>query len=714
MSSSRPDLAVRRIEVNSNHALRSFSPTLTNRSTAADGTCDPLLDLPVTRELLNHYRVTAEAARCDLAVLQVKQECVQAELLDAQTRLASKEASVKELKAEVESYKENNARQASIISSLRERVQETEEESGALASSKTRAEITIQVLRKENQEFKENIQELEAKLRQYITEMEETQQQISSNERKHRDFLEKVALSLNVNCGGKEDTEEFLTSQVSKIKCCPITHRSLCCAVFSVFSKEMDSVLLAKQSLEWERRVLQERLEASQRVCEASKQELGNFEKHSSQLEGSLKSSICEAKAAQGLLQTFKEQLVALLSHGDVAFQPTEEAIKERIRDLCIREESKKMEVSQLEDKVSRLMDQLEKLSELHEAGLHQAKQAEKQLKDLQARQQQLEGNLVSLDVLQDILSLDKQKYLKFLDHLSEKMKLDNVTAEVGFDMRLDAILARAEQLVKLEGNAVVENKTLAHSLQRKIKVQKEKLESKELHMELLRKKIAQMEEEKQTRTALAVERDEANLTVRKLQKKVERLQMQLSAALESHTGLKAKLSDTNELKIKTLEQIKAIGELNRSVEKLEKTKEKANKKLLSLKSELDLTAHEAKEEKERAQSMLEAVTSELRTLKHTLEEVAKREKQLLDFREVISRLLGLNVNNLALPDYEIVKRLERLIQTHHPRAVSCLCLENSLHQGFVAGYNEARQTIDTSPKQLSASPIRSFKSTSS
>ncbi|XP_064411423.1 coiled-coil domain-containing protein 170 [Latimeria chalumnae] len=582
--------------------------------------------------------------------------------------------------------------------------------------------------------------------------MEETQQQISSNERKHRDFLEKVALSLNVNCGGKEDTEEFLTSQINglyrenaKLKChLPTLEENIsaheteskasretimrlvaevgreqrvaasCTQELDSLRKEMDSVLLAKQSLEWERRVLQERLEASQRVCEASKQELGNFEKHSSQLEGSLKSSICEAKAAQGLLQTFKEQLVALLSHGDVAFQPTEEAIKERIRDLCIREESKKMEVSQLEDKVSRLMDQLEKLSELHEAGLHQAKQAEKQLKDLQARQQQLEGNLVSLDVLQDILSLDKQKYLKFLDHLSEKMKLDNVTAEVGFDMRLDAILARAEQLVKLEGNAVVENKTLAHSLQRKIKVQKEKLESKELHMELLRKKIAQMEEEKQTRTALAVERDEANLTVRKLQKKVERLQMQLSAALESHTGLKAKLSDTNELKIKTLEQIKAIGELNRSVEKLEKTKEKANKKLLSLKSELDLTAHEAKEEKERAQSMLEAVTSELRTLKHTLEEVAKREKQLLDFREVISRLLGLNVNNLALPDYEIVKRLERLIQTHHPRAVSCLCLENSLHQGFVAGYNEARQTIDTSPKQLSASPIRSFKSTSS
>lgn len=81
------------------------------------------------------------------------------------------------------------------------------------------------------------------------------------------------------------------------------------------------------------------------------------------------------------------------------------------------------------------------------------------------------------------------------------------------------------------------------------LKTQKERLESKDLHMNLLRRKIAQLEEEKQVRTALAVERDEANLTVRKLQKKVERLQKELSVCRESNTELKAKLADTSELK---------------------------------------------------------------------------------------------------------------------------------------------------------------------
>lgn len=68
--------------------------------------------------------------------------------------------------------------------------------------------------------------------------------------------------------------------------------------------------------------------------------------------------------------------------------------------------------------------------------------------------------------------------------------------------------------------------------------------------MKLLRQKITQLEEEKQIRTSLAMERDEANLTVRKLQKMIERLQKQLDLARETNTDLKAKLSEANELKV--------------------------------------------------------------------------------------------------------------------------------------------------------------------
>lgn len=51
--------------------------------------------------------------------------------------------------------------------------------------------------------------------------------------------------------------------------------------------------------------------------------------------------------------------------------------------------------------------------------------------------------------------------------------------------------------------------------------------------MNLLRQKIAHLEQEKQVRSAVMLERDEANATIRKLQKKVERLQKELSVCRE-------------------------------------------------------------------------------------------------------------------------------------------------------------------------------------
>lgn len=79
--------------------------------------------------------------------------------------MVSKEVSLQELKAEVESYKENNARQSSLLLSLQNRVQEMEEESGVLVTSKKQTDLTAQVLLQENWELKEKIHDQEAKLK---------------------------------------------------------------------------------------------------------------------------------------------------------------------------------------------------------------------------------------------------------------------------------------------------------------------------------------------------------------------------------------------------------------------------------------------------------------------------------------------------------------------------------------------------------------------
>ncbi|XP_040304807.1 coiled-coil domain-containing protein 170 isoform X2 [Herpailurus yagouaroundi] len=608
---------------------------------------DRLLEVPVTREQLHHYRNVAESARSDLAATLVKFECAQSELRDLRSKMLSKEASCQELKAEMENYKENNARKSSLLTSLRHRVQELEEESAALATSKIRTEITAHTAIKENQELKKKVAELDENLQKCLKENEENKKQVSKNCRRHEEFLAQLCDCLDPDKKNEKASDEdlilklrelckenaFVKGQIVTLEETVNVHEmeakasretimrlvsevnraqkkaASCTEEKDKLGQDLLSAVETKEALEREVKLFQERLLAGQRVWDASKQELSLLKKSSCELEKSLEASRDATAASRNQHSSFREKVAALLGGNWGTVVPTEDAILERIREMTSQGESTK-------------------------------------------------------------------SYLKFLDQLSEKMKLNQMAAELGFDMRLDVVLARTEQLVRLESNAVIENKTIAHNLQRKLKTQKERLESKELHVNLLRQKIAQLEQEKQVRSALAVERDEANLTLRKLQKKVERLQKELSVCRESNTELKAQLADTHELKIKTLEQTKAIEDLNKSRDKLEKMKEKAEKKLMSVKSELDSTEHEAKEDKERARNTIEVVTSEMKTLKKSLEEAEKREKQLVDFREVVSQMLGLNMTSLALPDYEIIKCLERLIHLHQHHFVTCACLK--------------------------------------
>lgn len=61
---------------------------------------------------------------------------------------------------------------------------------------------------------------------------------------------------------------------------------------------------------------------------------------------------------------------------------------------------------------------------------------------------------------------------------------------------------------------------------------------------------MSELEEEKRSQSALAVEREDARVEARKLQKRLERLQGDLKATKLSNSELKAQLSHTDELKV--------------------------------------------------------------------------------------------------------------------------------------------------------------------
>lgn len=132
---------------------------------------------------------------------------------------------------------------------------------------------------------------------------------------------------------------------------------------------------------------------------------------------------------------------------------------------------------------------------------------------------------------------------------------MDHIALDLGFDMTIDAIMARAGQLVKLEADALADRSTHIYNLQRKVKSLKEQLESKDLHIDLLRKKMTGLEERVHSRGDVEKERDGESMRVRKLERLVDKYKLQLTDARQEVQNLKAHLLGSSEMKVRPSDQ---------------------------------------------------------------------------------------------------------------------------------------------------------------
>lgn len=79
----------------------------------------------------------------------------------------------------------------------------------------------------------------------------------------------------------------------------------------------------------------------------------------------------------------------------------------------------------------------------------------------------------------------------------------------------------------------------------------KEQLESKDLHLEMLRKKVCALEESLANRSSLEREKDDEFVRNRKLTKLVERYKRELSDMHAAVRELKARLLESSEIKVR-------------------------------------------------------------------------------------------------------------------------------------------------------------------
>lgn len=711
-------------------------------------------------EFYSSERLSESAtAKSEAAALKVRVDGLQSQVRELHVQLETREEKIRELRLHVETARENEAKHAALVQSLRVKVSEYETQYGSLEGAANRSELAINTLQSENKIHQERVLELESRIRSLTEEKQMAQEDKMRIEQHLTEVIRKVGGSLQVEIDNYHSSTHIenlytrlndiltenamlrgkITSMKEYMQTAEVEHKASRETILrlvaeaereqnsvSKYSLEMDHLRLEKDRAvakfhdqEREINLLKERLDASQRSWEATRRELEQKEGRYEGIDIRLRDHELAVRNAEASFKSFKQSLSAILSDSLTAVEPYEECIRERVTKLVGALKDQSAHIDGLERKLTDLANQLEAQCSYAKDGEHKSRRLEGELINLEERLKRAESELAAGEVLKDGLRVDKDRYLRFLERISRAMNMDPITIDMGVDCLSDAIVARAEQMLRLENDAMVDRKTHVYNLQRKVKAMKEQLESKDLHLDLLRKKVATLEEKLVGKSELDREKDEEYVKNRKLVKLVEKYKRELNEAMLEIRDLKAQLLESSEIRNRTLLQERDLESLEVKVGELERVREKQAHKIAGLNDKVHVTESKLGEKREVTKNTVNALTSELRTTKMALDEVTKRERQLLDLRTVLARMLGLDVNTLAVPDYEIISRLEKLILANQGNISTAIALDTvvtDMEDGFRAGYEDATHALNTTKasRMMASQATRSRRRTRS
>ncbi|XP_028398523.1 coiled-coil domain-containing protein 170-like [Dendronephthya gigantea] len=676
---------------------------------------------------LTHYREKAEMASTDLAGEKIRTSTLQDEGRVCQMKVSEREQKITDLKCEIETQKQNGARQTALIQSLRHRLQEAEEAIDAKENAASRGDVTIASLKKEMQAQQDRLQQAETSLKRRLNEEENAAKKALSWKSKYQELRDQLSATLRVDLS--ESNSESIALLMKKVNDLVRDRQSLKEKTKSLSNNLQENDMESKASRETIMRLVAEvgdekkqaekhqqlivdltrdkdtleqkvreleidlensrnKMKTSQEAWALTRDNLHDREERLNSLEQSLETTKYSEQSAQTKLSKFLGHLSEI-----IRCEESEADVLHHVKRLSKGSRDVNAKVESLQIKLRNAMEELEGQQNICRTTLRRAVEAESQIKDMKERSSGLEGELFSSDVERDQLREDRRKYMIFCENLAQTMKLDEIAQDAGLDVNGEALLARAKQLVKLESEALNDRSSAIYNLQRKLKWFKQQAQSKDLQLGLLQKKISSLEDTARDKSRVEVERDESSVKFKKLQKQCDKYRGELLHNQQLVTDLKAQLLETSELKRENMEQSQKLDDLERLVSKLAKSKERTTRQLHGMKRDLHHNETEAKEEKAKTSSSMTQLMVELNSIKETLQETRSREKQLLDFRQVLAKLLGLDVNSLAVPDFEIISRLERLVQAHHAHTVTTHSLETSLQDmdsRYRAGYEDA------------------------
>nr|XP_050852948.1 coiled-coil domain-containing protein 170 isoform X2 [Vespula vulgaris] len=652
-----------------------------------------------TGDAMTHDLTTT--LRSELAALEYKRDRLMFELQEMKNTVRSRDQRVVELQVEADQLREQAARQNSIVSSLKKRIQELEERERNLYANQGRNEITIQGLQRDVKYHEEKVRECEKKIRQLEHNLSEEIQLKERARLNLQDFVRRLAHALNVEyCETAHHSPEVvihkaeeLVQEVNRLRNRGTTIETQLSGIENDFRScrdSLDRITTEKEQLQRQvstqlvdlERLRQEKecLEMQHRVAEREMNDLrdklvnanrsitsatGNISNQEAlicQLRDDLKNREEKEQRLQTELRHLLESLAILLSTPSRFVESHENAIKDRIREILAESKDQALKIQNLREKVNAATESANRQSEMLETSMMKMRHLEEERSSLEAKIHKLEAELTSCELTKESLRRDKQTFTTFLERLGKAMQIEEISEDIGIELQTESLLVRAEQLARLETDKLVDKTSVVYQLQRRVRTLREQLQRRDLHLDLLRRKLSLQEDSVRIKTLLQSERDEANLRAKKLTKQVERLQSQFSEEKSRNRELSAQLTEAADYKIAALERSRKIEELQKRLVESEMLRTRYTRKLSMLKEQMRTTSETAEQERSINDHSLQLLRDELAQVKQNLTEVTRRESQLQSFRVSIVKLLS---EPICTPDYEIITRLQKMVAAH-------------------------------------------------
>ncbi|XP_026464508.1 coiled-coil domain-containing protein 170-like [Ctenocephalides felis] len=574
--------------------------------------------------------------------------------------MCAREQRMTELQLELDRLREQSCRQSAALSSTRQRLQDAEARERAL---QVRSEMAQQTLQRELRQLEDRVRCLEKRNRCLENQLTEEERCRDCTKLQNDDFMRRLAMALDIDERCDTATPDALlqkagdvVQELSRLKCkynstadalatCEADARAMRDGLQRA-AAEREGLVRQNGCREIEATRLRESLDAKIHELQASKERLNNSEAHAE----TLRTDLQTVEERLSRLQVEHQSLLQCIWQGLGGRGEWKEcAIKDRIREIMTQNQELSMQAESCR----------EKLSMEHSRACDLQENAACRERAHEAKVIQLQGEI-------DLLRREHVTLHSYLQRLSISLAYAAPPrVEENAPCLSEQLLQRAEHLVRVEAEKhCCDKTTVVNNLQKRIRILKDQLQRKELHVDLLKKKLQLQEENHRSRCLLQWhvvlvylffswnERDEAIARAKRSARNAEKAAAQLADANNQIRCLNQQLSEAADMKICLLERSRKVEELQQRLSECENQKIKQ--------------ARQHSATKEHSRQNEQCLREEAQRLRASLSDNSHALSLLQSFRGSVARLLAIPSSHT---DSEIICRLQKMVtakDVHH------------------------------------------------